>query len=59
MLCSGELKARAEKHLGIIIDSNLDFREHADSKVKKANQMVGLIKRSFSHVDKKYVSKSL
>ena len=45
-------KTRAEKDLGIIIDSNLDFKEHVDSKVKKANQMLGLIKRSFSHLDK-------
>ena len=32
--------------------SNLDFKEHVDSKVKKENQMQGLIKRSFSHLDK-------
>ena len=41
-----------EKDLGIIIDNKLIFSDHIDSKVKKANQMLGIIKRTFSHMDK-------
>ena len=37
-----------EKDLGVVIDSDLTFEEHVPLKVKKANMMVGLIRRSFS-----------
>ena len=37
-----------EKDLGVTIDSNLTFEDHISLKVKKANMMVGLIRRSFS-----------
>ena len=37
-----------EKDLGVTIDSNLTFEDHISLKVKKANTMVGLIRRSFS-----------
>ena len=37
-----------EKDLGVVIDSELKFVEHISQKVKKANSMVGLIRRSFS-----------
>ena len=37
-----------EKDLGVTIDSDLTFEEHISLKVKKANMMVGLIRRSFS-----------
>jgi hypothetical protein len=40
-----------EKDLGVLIDSNLKFDEHIATKVKKANTIVGLIRRSFSHLD--------
>jgi len=40
-----------EKDLGVFIDSNLSFAEHISSKVRVANAMVGLIRRSFSHLD--------
>ena len=36
-----------EKDLGILIDSNLKFRAHVRTVVSKANQMLGIIKRSF------------
>ena len=38
-----------EKDLGIIIDSQLKFDEHISTKVKKANAMAGLIRRSFTY----------
>ena len=40
-----------EKDLGVKIDSALRFEEHISEKVKKANAMVGLIRRSFSFLD--------
>ena len=40
-----------EKDLGVLIDTDLKFNEHINSKVKKANMMVGLIRRSFSFLD--------
>ena len=40
----------SEKDLGVIFDSDLSFEEHIFNQVKKANPMVGLIKRSFFHL---------
>ncbi len=42
-----------EKDLGVIIDCDLRFEEHIATKVKKANSIVGLIRRSFSYLDAK------
>ena len=39
-----------EKDLGILIDSKLKFRAHVGTVVSKANQMVGIIKRSFDNM---------
>ena len=43
---------QSEKDLGVIIDRNLKFLEHINSKIKIANRNVGLIFRSFSYTDK-------
>ena len=42
-----------EKDLGVYVDSELRFDEHISTKVKKANQLVGLIRRSFDYLDGK------
>ena len=42
-----------EKDLGVLVDSDLNFEEHMASKIKKANQIVGLIRRSFTYLDAK------
>ena len=39
-----------EKDLGILIDSKLKFRAHVGTVVSKANQMLGIIKRSFDNM---------
>ena len=39
-----------EKDLGVTIDSQLKFEEHIAAKVRVANAMVGLIRRSFSYL---------
>ena len=38
-------KCNHHKHLGIILDSNLNFNTHIDQKIKKCNKLIGLIKR--------------
>ena len=40
-----------EKYLGIVVDSDLTFSEHITEKVRKANSLVGIIRRSFSYLD--------
>ena len=34
-----------QKHLGVVLDSNLNFNTHIDQKIKKCNKMIGLIKQ--------------
>ena len=41
-----------EKDLGVVVDSELAFAEHITEKVKKANSIIGIIRRSFSCLDK-------
>ena len=40
-----------EKDLGVTFDSDMSFREHMASKIKKANSIIGLIRRSFTFLD--------
>ena len=41
-----------EKDLGVIIDRKLNFSSGIVTQVKKANKMMGLIRRSYTHLDK-------
>ena len=41
-----------ERDLGVIIDQDLSFEPHLISKINKANSVIGLIRRSFMHLDK-------
>ena len=43
---------KQEKDIGVIVDDQLKFEDHIYEKVKKANNMMGLIRRSFIHLDK-------
>ena len=40
-----------EKDLGIIIDNELKFHKHTAMAIKKANRILGLIKKSFVNLD--------
>jgi hypothetical protein len=40
-----------EKDLGVYIDKNLDFKFHIYEKTKKANKIMGIIRRSFKHLN--------
>ena len=41
------------KHLGMILDSNLNFEQHLSEKISKANRGIGLIKRLRHDLDRK------
>ena len=41
-----------EKHLGVIIDHKLNFSIQIVTQVKKANKMMVLIRRSYTHLDR-------
>ena len=40
-----------EKDLGVTMDVDLIFDKHISNKINKANGIVGLIRRSFIHLD--------
>ena len=40
-----------EKDLGVRIDNELKFDKHTEHQVNKANKILGLIRRSFDHLD--------
>ena len=40
-----------EKDLGVVVDDKLNFYSHIEEKVKKANQMLGIIKSTFKYID--------
>ena len=42
-----------EKDLGVYFDANMSFDDHIAIKIKKANQILGLIRRSFTYLDGK------
>ena len=46
-----------EKDLGVIMDMELNFQEHICTKVKKANGIMGLIRRTFAYLDESLFKK--
>ena len=47
---NGNSLVMEEKDLGVIIDHELKFHQQTAASVKKANRVLGLIKKSFSHL---------
>ena len=47
-----------EKDLGVHVDPQLKFSRHVEKQVNKANQILGMIRRTFEHLDA-YVMKKL
>ena len=45
-------KVSVEKDLGILIDDKLKFSDHINTKVNKANQILGCLKHTFKHITK-------
>ena len=46
-----DLEVEEIKDLGVTIDSKLNFESHILTKIKKANQTMGMIRRAFTHLD--------
>ena len=44
-------QVKNEKDIGVIIDNQLKFEDHMNKKIKKANSMIGLIRRCFVLLD--------
>ena len=44
-------RSNLETDLGIDVDPQLKFENHVDGKIKKANRMMGAIRRSFRYLD--------
>ena len=42
-----------EKDLGITVDKTLSFEDHMNTKIKKANSMMGMIRRGFQFLNRK------
>ena len=47
------LPVKSQKDLGVLFNQNLNFEDHITNKVNKANQILGLIRRSFHYIDNK------
>ena len=45
-------ECREECDLGVTFDEKLNFDTHIQQKINKANRVLGIIKRTFSHMDK-------
>ena len=46
-------KCSHQKHLGIILNSKLDFNIHVDNRIKKCYTIIGIIKRLSVNVPRK------
>ena len=44
-------KVEQEKDIGVIVDDQLRFHRHISEKVTKANNVIGIIRRSFTHLN--------
>ena len=45
-------KCSEEKNLGVIFDENLLFDSHIQSIINKSNQMIGIIRRTFTYLNR-------
>ena len=37
--------ANSQKHLGVVLDSKLEFNEHVNNKINKCNKLIGIMKK--------------
>jgi hypothetical protein len=44
-------KSTMKKDLGVNVDNELRFSKHIEAQVDKANQRLGLIRRSYEYID--------
>ena len=45
--------ADSQKHLGLILDSKLNFNEHIESKITKCNKIIGSTKKLYLILSRK------
>ena len=45
-------KTTCEKDLGVFVDNNLSFDHHINQAVNKSNRLLGLIRRTYTYLDK-------
>ena len=45
--------APAQKHLGLVLDSKLDFNQHIDEKINKCNKIIGTMRRLLMTLSRK------
>ena len=50
-------QSRQEKDIGVFVDDQLKFEYHMYEKIKKANNIMGLIRHSFIHLDESMFKK--
>ena len=43
-------ESEEEKDLGVVVDNKLSFKQHVTQSTAKANKILGIIRRTFSHV---------
>ena len=43
----------SQKHLGLVLDSKLNFNEHIESKITKCNKIIGLMKKLSQFLSRK------
>ncbi len=44
-------RVSSEKDIGVVVDSRLRFDEHINAAASKANRVMGVIRRSYTHLD--------
>ena len=44
-------ETKVERDLGVLVDSQLTFKDHISQAVAKSNKLLGIIRRSFVHLD--------
>ena len=44
-------KSKCEKDLGVQVDEKLNFEVHMNEKIKKANKVLAIVRRTFTHMD--------
>lgn len=51
-LCNTKLQyTEKEKDIGVVMDNQLNFKDHMNEKINKANSIMGLIRRTFTYLD--------
>ena len=45
-------ETKVERDLGVVVDSQLSFKDHISQVISKSNKFLGIIRRSFVNLDK-------